>query len=52
MTGVWAVVPVKEQGGAKQRLSDFLPPEQRRALAAAKLKLPPPVHPEPPHTAS
>ena len=35
---VWAVVPVKEQGGAKQRLADFLPPEQRRALAAAMLQ--------------
>jgi 2-phospho-L-lactate guanylyltransferase len=38
MSGVWAVVPVKEQGGAKQRLSGFLPPEQRRALAAAMLE--------------
>jgi 2-phospho-L-lactate guanylyltransferase len=37
MSGVWAVVPVKEQTGAKQRLSGFLPPEQRRALAAAML---------------
>jgi len=38
MPDVWAVVPVKEQGGAKQRLSDFLSPEQRRALAAAMLE--------------
>jgi 2-phospho-L-lactate guanylyltransferase len=38
MSGVWAVVPVKEQTGAKQRLSDFLPPDQRRALAAAMLE--------------
>jgi 2-phospho-L-lactate guanylyltransferase len=29
---------VKEQGGAKQRLSGFLPPDQRRALAAAMLE--------------
>jgi 2-phospho-L-lactate guanylyltransferase len=35
---VWAVVPVKEQTGAKQRLSSFLPPNQRRALAAAMLE--------------
>jgi 2-phospho-L-lactate guanylyltransferase len=38
MSGVWAVVPVKEQTGAKQRLSGFLPPDQRRALAAAMLE--------------
>jgi 2-phospho-L-lactate guanylyltransferase len=38
LSGVWAVVPVKEQGGAKQRLSGFLPPDQRRALAAAMLE--------------
>jgi 2-phospho-L-lactate guanylyltransferase len=38
MAGVWAIVPVKEQGGAKQRLAGFLPPEQRRALAAAMLE--------------
>jgi 2-phospho-L-lactate guanylyltransferase len=38
MSMVWAVVPVKEQGGAKQRLSGFLPPDQRRALAAAMLE--------------
>jgi 2-phospho-L-lactate guanylyltransferase len=38
MPGVWAVVPVKEQTGAKQRLSGFLPPDQRRALAAAMLE--------------
>jgi 2-phospho-L-lactate guanylyltransferase len=35
---VWAVVPVKEQGEAKQRLAGFLPPAQRRALAAAMLE--------------
>ena len=33
MTGVWAVVPVKEFKGAKQRLSSCLSPEERRALA-------------------
>ncbi len=38
MSGVWAIVPVKEQGGAKQRLSGFLPADQRRALAAAMLE--------------
>jgi len=38
MSDVWAVVPVKEQTDAKQRLSGFLPPDQRRALAAAMLE--------------
>ena len=33
MTSVWAVVPVKEFAGAKQRLSPCLSPEERRALA-------------------
>ena len=38
MTGVWAVVPVKELEGAKQRLSSCLSPEERRALAAVMLE--------------
>ena len=38
MTGVWAVVPVKELNGAKQRLSSALSPEERRALAAVMLE--------------
>lgn len=33
MTDIWAVVPVKEFEGAKQRLSPILSPEERRALA-------------------
>jgi 2-phospho-L-lactate guanylyltransferase len=33
VSGVWAVVPVKEFAGAKQRLSSCLSPEERRALA-------------------
>ena len=32
---IFAVVPVKEFFGAKQRLAGFMAPEQRRALAAA-----------------
>lgn len=32
---IWAVVPVKEIEGAKQRLSSLLTPAQRRALAEA-----------------
>jgi 2-phospho-L-lactate/phosphoenolpyruvate guanylyltransferase len=32
--GIWAVVPVKEFEGAKQRLAEYLTPEQRRTLAA------------------
>ena len=32
MTGIWAVLPVKELDGAKQRLSPFLAPPLRRAL--------------------
>jgi 2-phospho-L-lactate guanylyltransferase len=31
---IWAVVPVKEFDGAKQRLADLLTPDERRALAA------------------
>ena len=38
MTGVWAVVPVKELEGAKHRLSSCLSPEERRALAAVMLE--------------
>ena len=38
MTGVWAVVPVKELEGAKQRLSSCLSPEERRALATIMLE--------------
>jgi 2-phospho-L-lactate/phosphoenolpyruvate guanylyltransferase len=38
VTGVWAVVPVKEFDGAKQRLSSALSPEERRALAAVMLE--------------
>jgi 2-phospho-L-lactate/phosphoenolpyruvate guanylyltransferase len=36
--GIWAVVPVKEFEGAKQRLSACLTQEQRRALAACMLE--------------
>jgi 2-phospho-L-lactate guanylyltransferase len=35
---IWAVVPVKEMTGAKQRLAGVLTEEQRRALAAAMLE--------------
>jgi 2-phospho-L-lactate/phosphoenolpyruvate guanylyltransferase len=38
VTGVWAVVPVKELAGAKQRLSSYLSPEERRALATIMLE--------------
>ena len=38
MTGIWAVVPVKEFEGAKQRLSPYLSPDQRRALATIMLE--------------
>jgi len=38
VTGMWAVVPVKELGGAKQRLSSCLSPEERRALATIMLE--------------
>ncbi len=33
MTGLWAVLPIKERAEAKQRLAPRLTPEQRRALA-------------------
>jgi len=35
MSGIWAVVPVKEISGAKQRLASRLSPGQRQALATA-----------------
>ena len=38
MNGVWAVVPVKEFEGAKQRLSSCLSREERRALATIMLE--------------
>ncbi|HUC17607.1 MAG TPA: 2-phospho-L-lactate guanylyltransferase [Acetobacteraceae bacterium] len=38
LDGIWAVVPVKEFGSAKQRLSRFLTQEQRRALAACMVE--------------
>ena len=38
MSGIWAVVPVKELAGAKQRLSSCLSPEERRALATIMLE--------------
>src|SRR5271165_448749 len=38
MSGVWAVVPVKELKGAKQRLSSALSPDERRALATIMLE--------------
>jgi 2-phospho-L-lactate guanylyltransferase len=38
VTGIWAVVPVKEFDGAKQRLSRYLSPDERRALAAIMLE--------------
>jgi 2-phospho-L-lactate/phosphoenolpyruvate guanylyltransferase len=38
VTGVWAVVPVKELEGAKQRLSSCLNPEERRVLAEVMLE--------------
>ena len=38
VSGVWAVVPVKELAGAKQRLSSCLSPEERRALATIMLE--------------
>ena len=37
MSGIWAVVPVKELEGAKQRLAGLLPPEQRHELARVML---------------
>jgi 2-phospho-L-lactate guanylyltransferase len=38
VSGVWAVVPVKEFAGAKQRLSSCLSPDERRALATIMLE--------------
>jgi 2-phospho-L-lactate guanylyltransferase len=38
VTDIWAAVPVKEFGNAKQRLASLLTPEQRQALAAAMLE--------------
>jgi 2-phospho-L-lactate guanylyltransferase len=38
VTGVFAVVPVKELSGSKQRLSSCLSPEERRALATVMLE--------------
>ena len=38
MSGIWAVVPVKELTGAKQRLSSRLSLEERRALATIMLE--------------
>lgn len=38
MTGIFAVVPVKELTGSKQRLASRLSPEERRALATIMLE--------------
>jgi 2-phospho-L-lactate guanylyltransferase len=38
VNGIWAVVPVKEFEGAKQRLSSALRPEERRVLATTMLE--------------
>jgi len=38
VTGTWAVVPVKEFAGAKQRLSSCMSPEERRTLATVMLE--------------
>jgi 2-phospho-L-lactate/phosphoenolpyruvate guanylyltransferase len=38
VSGVWAVVPVKEFAGAKQRLSSRLSSQERRALAMTMLE--------------
>src|ERR1700733_8169796 len=38
VSGVWAVVPVKEFEGAKQRLSPCLSPDERRLLATTMLE--------------
>ena len=35
---VWAVVPVKETGQAKERLAPLLPPPMRRQLVLAMLE--------------
>jgi 2-phospho-L-lactate guanylyltransferase len=38
MSGIWAVIPVKELEGAKQRLAGFLSPEERHALAITMME--------------
>jgi 2-phospho-L-lactate/phosphoenolpyruvate guanylyltransferase len=38
VSGVWAVVPVKQFDGAKQRLSSALSPDERRLLATTMLE--------------
>ncbi|HTZ77037.1 MAG TPA: 2-phospho-L-lactate guanylyltransferase [Stellaceae bacterium] len=38
MSGIWAIVPVKEFSGAKQRLAGMFAPEFRRGLAAVMLE--------------
>ena len=38
MSGVWAIVPVKEIEGAKQRLAASLSPDERRGLATVMLE--------------
>jgi len=38
VSDIWAVVPVKEFAGAKQRLSSCMSPEERRALATVMLE--------------
>ena len=38
MSGIWAVVPVKELIGAKQRLAGFLSPAERHCLAVTMLE--------------
>jgi 2-phospho-L-lactate guanylyltransferase len=38
VTGIWAVLPVKELEGAKQRLSSALSPDERRLLATIMLE--------------
>ncbi len=38
MSGIWAIVPVKEFEGAKQRLSSALSPDERRLLAETMLE--------------
>lgn len=38
MSGIWAVVPVKELVGAKQRLAGFLTPGERHELAVVMLE--------------
>jgi 2-phospho-L-lactate/phosphoenolpyruvate guanylyltransferase len=37
-TDIWAVVPVKDSAGAKQRLGDAIAPELRRRLALAMVE--------------